>query len=83
MNYKKFLQEEIYYCVKHIGLTYQDLQNMPTYERRNYLLFFMNEQDKKREVYEKQKTQGGKGKQSKSVSGDMLKNKIKSGEIPN
>ena len=87
MKYKTYLLEEIYYCVKHIGFTYQDVLEMSVYERRQYLSLLINENQKKTEAAEEQRDQyvnkNAKGNRSSRVSGDQLKAKLKSGEIPN
>ena len=87
MKYKTYLLEEIYYCVKHIGFTYDDVLNMSVYERRQYLSHLLNENNRKTEALEEQKEEinnkGAKGTRSTKVSGDQLKARLKSGEIPN
>ena len=87
MSYKTYLLEEIYYCVKHIGFTYSDVMNMSVYERRQYLSHLINENNKKNEALEEQKeainNKGARGSRTSRVTGDQLKAKMKSGEIPN
>jgi len=87
MKYKTYLIEEIYYCVKHIGFTYQDVLNMSVYERRQYLSYLLNENQRKQEAIEEQKedytNKNAKGSRTTRVSGDQLKSKLKSGQIPN
>lgn len=85
MNYKTYLHEEIYYCVKHIGLSYSDVLAMSIYERRNYLSLLLNENTKKSEMIEEEneKLKSKNGSRTSRVSGDQLKAKLKSGEIPN
>ena len=87
MNYKKILLEEIFYCVKHIGFSYNDVLGMSVYERRQYLTLLINENQKKSEIIEEEKekytNKNAKGSRTSIVSGDALKSKLKSGEIPN
>jgi hypothetical protein len=87
LNYKSYLIEEIFYCVKHIGFTYQDVLNMSVYERRQYLNLLLNENKAKEEAIEEEKEKytnnNAKGSRTTKVSGDQLKAKLKSGEIPN
>ena len=87
MNYKTYLHEEVYYCVKHIGLSYSDVMSMSVYERRNYLSLLLNEKEKQsqaiEEEQEKAKNSGSRGSRTTRVSGEQLKVKMKSGEIPN
>lgn len=60
---------------------------MPTYERRFFLGLLTKERRDREEQIEKMKEQAqnksGKGSRTTRVSGEALKNKIKSGEIPN
>lgn len=87
MNYKTYLIEEIFYCVKHIGFSYQDVLSMSVYERRQYLNLLLNENQKKTEAIEEQQeainNKGARGSKTTRVSGDALKMKMKSGKIPN
>ena len=56
---------------------------MPTGERRYYLGRLIKDKQEEEERVEemKNKTSGGKGTRKTKVSGQALKNKIKSGEI--
>jgi hypothetical protein len=87
LTYKNYLLEEIYYCVKHIGFTYSDVLNMSVYERRQYLSHLLNENNRKAEAIEEQKeainNNGARGSRTTRVTGDQLKSRLKSGEIPN
>ncbi len=56
---------------------------MPTFERRTYLMLLINENNKKNEQMEEMNNTSSKGRRSKRVSGEALKNKLRSGEIPN
>ena len=67
----------MYFCVKHLRIGYRDVMNMPTYERRFYLDCFKEEMDA---VNDKSSRNSKSGK---SISGEQLKNSIKSGQIPN
>ena len=58
---------------------------MPTYERRFYLTTLMEENIKKQEQAEEAQSNaknGGKGTRTSTVSGEALKNQIKSGQLP-
>lgn len=59
---------------------------MPTYERRFYL-GLLTKQARQREEHlealkEQAQTKGSKGSRSTRISGNQLKNKLKSGDIP-
>lgn len=70
-------------------MTYQDVLSCPTYERRFFLQMLINEANKKNELAEEQvrnaraNTSRGKGSRNTRISGDQLKAKLQSGEIPN
>jgi hypothetical protein len=59
---------------------------MSVYERRIYLSHLLNEKTKTNEAIEAEKeklnNKGAKGSRTTRVSGEQLKNKLKSGEIP-
>ena len=79
--------EEIWICTQHMkNISYSDVLAMPTYERRYFLGLLTKDYKQKEEQLEemkaKQTTSNSKGKRTTSVSGDQLKNKMKSGEIP-
>lgn len=67
-------------------MSYSDVLAMPTYERRFFLGQKTRELVKKEEQMEKnreqQQSKNSKGSRTTRVSGDALKNKIKSGELP-
>ena len=63
-------------------MTYQDVLSTPTYERKFFLSTLINENKKKSEMAEDSKHRGAKGSRSKTITGQALKTKMKSGEIP-
>lgn len=72
--------------MRHLKISYSDILMMPTYERRFFLTTFINENEKIKEKADEQAqsaTSGGKGTRTTIVSGDQLKSKLRSGEIPN
>lgn len=70
--------------MQHIsGLNYGDILNMPVYHRRYMLGLLTRTHEKRVESMENQPISGGKGVRTSTVSGDQLKNKINSGQIPN
>jgi len=72
--------------MRHLKIPYSDVLSMPTYERRFFLTTFINENEKRKEQIEEQQsntTSNGKGTRTTKVSGDQLKARLKSGEIPN
>jgi hypothetical protein len=46
---KPILEEEIYYCVKHIGFSRSDILNMPTFVRKYHISFFLKELEQQKE----------------------------------
>jgi len=86
-DYKVPLLEEVYVCMQHLkGVNYSDVMAMPTYERRFYLGLLtrdtLKKQEKMEEMQEAAKSKNSKGSRTTRVSGDALKNKMKTGEIP-
>jgi hypothetical protein len=85
VDYKASLWEEIFICIKHIGMTYQDVLSAPTCERRFFLLKLIDNKRKEEESMQAQmessKTKNSKGTRTTKVGGEQLKNKLKSGEI--
>lgn len=71
--------------MRHLQIPYRDVMSMPTYERRFFLSTFINENERKKEKIEQQQmnVKNGKGTRTTRVSGDQLKSRLKSGEIPN
>jgi hypothetical protein len=63
---------------------YNDVMMMPVYERRYFINLMIKQNEKRIETIENntQKTSSGKGNRQSKISGDALKNKMKSGEIP-
>lgn len=69
-------------------MSYNDILSMPTYERRFFLGMLTKEAREKQEEADKLKEEaqnrakGSKGQRSTRISGESLKNKMKTGEIP-
>lgn len=80
-NHKKGLLEEVYICVKHLGASYNDVMEMPTYQRRFFIETLKLENQAKREHMEEVKNTG-KGTRSRTISGEALKDAMKRGDIP-
>ncbi len=79
--------EEIFLFTQHIkNFTYNDVMNMPTGYRRYFLSLKLRENSKQQELIEKQReeqnNQSAKGTRSKKISGDTLKLRMESGDIP-
>lgn len=67
------------------GVSYSDVLAMPTYERRYFLGLLTKQAREREEEYEERKNtknSASKGKRTTTVSGDALKSRIKSGDIP-
>jgi hypothetical protein len=72
--------------MRHLKIPYSDVLAMPTYERRFFLTTFINENEKRKEQMEESQgnaTSGGRGTRTTKVSGEALKSRLRSGEIPN
>ena len=72
--------------MRHLRIPYSDVLMMPTYERRFFLTTFINENEKQKEKMEEQKnnvSSGGRGTRTTKISGEALKSRLRSGEIPN
>lgn len=64
---------------------YNDAMMMPTYERRYFINLMIKQNEKRIETIENQQVQKGsnsKGNRQSKISGDALKSKMMSGEIP-
>ena len=86
-DYKAPLLEEVYICLQHLkGVTYNDVLAMPVYERRYFLSLLTKEtkerQEREAEIKEKTQSTTGKGKRTTRVSGDALKSRMKTGDLP-
>ena len=71
--------------MRHLKMPYNDVMSMPTYERRFFLTTFINENEKRQEKMEAAQlnSTSGSGKRTTKVSGETLKSRLKSGQIPN
>ena len=79
-DYKLSLLEEIYICTQHLeGFTYTDVLSLAVYERRFYLNLKTRDLMKKNKQSNEQPKNGSR--QSK-ITGDNLKNRLSSGDIP-
>lgn len=82
-KYKKPLLEELYVCFQYVKIPYETLMTMPTWERRFYMNIHSENVEKQNEARNsQQKTNGGKGTRSKSISGNALKHQMKNNKIP-
>lgn len=60
--------------------------SMPTYERRFYIDMFKGEMEQQKERMDeikKNRSSGGKGTRSKTISGEALKSQMRNNQIPN
>lgn len=80
-SHKKPLLEEVYVCIKHLGATYNDVLEMPTYIRRFFIESLKYENQARKEKIDEVKSTG-KGTRSKTISGETLKAAMKRGDIP-
>ena len=68
------------------GVNYSDVLAMPTYERRFFLSLLTKELREQEEKMEEMKNQNSnknaKGNRSTTISGEALKSRFKTGDIP-
>jgi hypothetical protein len=71
--------------MRHLRIPYTDVLTMPTYERRFFLTRFIEENEKRKENIEAQQMNSGnsRGTRTTKISGEQLKSRMKSGQIPN
>ena len=88
-DYKAPLLEEVYLCTQYLkGVTYNDVLSMPVYERRFFLGMLTKDARERQEETErlreeaKSRANGSRGSRTTRVSGEALKTKMKTGEIP-
>lgn len=65
--------------------SYLDVMAMPVYERRFFINILLKQNEKKQEYFEEgqaNKNSNAKGNRKTKISGDALKSKMSSGEIP-
>jgi hypothetical protein len=71
--------------MQYLKIGYNDVLNMPTNERRYYmgmLIKSKHDEQVKTEEMKNKANKNAKGSRKTKVSGEALKNKIKSGEVP-
>ena len=70
--------------MQHLKIGYNDILIMPTSERRYYLGLLVQSKQKEQEQYENAQTpkSNSKGSRQTKISGDALKNRIKTGQVP-
>jgi hypothetical protein len=72
--------------MKHLKIDYSDVMSMPVYERRFFIEMFKDEMEQQKERMDeakKNRSSGGKGTRSKTVSGEALKSQMRNKQIPN
>jgi len=84
-SFKENLWEEIFACIKHVGMTYQDVLSAPTCERRFFLLKLIDDKRKEHEAVEERmesvNNKNAKGSRTTKVGGQQLKSKFKDGNL--
>jgi len=70
--------------IQQLKTPYMDTMSMPVYERRFFINMLLKQHERQKEIYDNQTTTSpnSKGSRQSKISGDALKNKMKSGEIP-
>jgi len=83
-DYRANWEEELFICRKHIGWSRQDLMDMSINSRRYQIHLLKTENRAREEHYEnmrKEYSNSGKGKRTRTIGGEELKNKLRNGEI--
>jgi len=78
-SYKVHFEKELYYCVKHLGVSYEEAYRLPIQKRRFLLNNLLEENEKKQEAYDEARANSG-GKNT--LSGDKLKSYISNNGNP-
>jgi hypothetical protein len=86
-EHKAALLEEVYICLQHLkGVTYTDVLAMPVYERRYFLSLLTKEsrerEERNQEMVQKENNSNAKGNRKTRISGDALKHRMNSGDVP-
>jgi hypothetical protein len=83
-EYKAVVLEEVFIVMQQLKTSYIDVMTMAVYERRFFISMLLKQHEKQQEIYENQteKNSNTKGNRKTKISGDNLKSKMKSGEIP-
>lgn len=70
--------------MQHLEVGYQDVMSMPTNERRFFLGMILKNKHRDEEAMEnaRQNSSKSKGGKNTRITGEALKNKMKSGELP-
>jgi hypothetical protein len=84
-EYKPIVLEETFIVMQQLKTGYMDVMSMPVYERRFFINILLKQQEKQQEYVENNANASNsntKGNRKSKISGDALKSKMKSGEIP-
>jgi hypothetical protein len=84
-DYKPIVLEETFIVMQQLKTGYMDVMSMPVYERRFFINILLKQQEKQQEYVENNSSTpnaNAKGTRKSKISGDALKSKMKSGEIP-
>jgi hypothetical protein len=84
-DYKPIVLEETFIVMQQLKTGYMDVMSMPVYERRFFINILLKQQEKQQEYVENNSNvsnANAKGNRKSKISGDALKSKMKSGEIP-
>ena len=76
--------EEAFIMMQNLKTPYIDAMSMPVYERRFFINMLIKQNKRQKEIYDNQtaNTSNSKGSRKTKISGDALKSKMQSGEIP-
>lgn len=85
LEYKPIILEETFIVMQQLKSPYNDVMSMPVYERRFFINLLLKQHEKQKEIIDNSQTttnSSAKGNRQSKVSGDALKNKMRTGEIP-
>lgn len=84
-EYKPIVLEETFIVMQQLKTGYMDVMSMPVYERRFFINILLKQKQQQQEYVENNSNvsnPNAKGNRKSKISGDALKSKMKSGEIP-
>ena len=79
-SYKAHFEQELFYCVKHLNMSYEVAYRLPVHKRRFMLNALIAENEKQKERYDEEMQAANGG--PKTLSGDNLKSYLNNNGNP-